>query len=141
MLAEALYRCGRNFSRRSGYTRGVSTACPPNLLERGREVLAAERGQAPGRELRVGVEAEVAAERVRVAEDALDRIAVVDAVGAGHGVQQVHRLGRDLRRVSKVALEAQFGGRIRLGAGSRDVHRLVAVAAQDLARRVDARAR
>ncbi len=34
-----------------------------------------------------------AAERVRIAEDALDRVAVVDAVGARHRVQDIHRFG------------------------------------------------
>jgi len=39
--------------------------------------LAAQRHQAPGRELRVGAETEVPREGVRVAENALDRVAVV----------------------------------------------------------------
>ena len=36
-------------------------------------------------------------QRVRVAENALDRVVVVDAVGARHDVQDVHGLGGDLR--------------------------------------------
>ena len=67
----------------------------------------------------------MAGERVRVAEHALHRIAVVDAVGARHGVQRVDRLGAQLHRVGDVSLVAQlllerglapgFGDRLRLG--------------------------
>ena len=56
----------------------------------------------------IGAEAEVPGERMRVAEDALDRVAVVDAVGARHGVQQVDRFGAQAHGVGKIALETQL---------------------------------
>ncbi|TMQ27179.1 MAG: hypothetical protein E6K82_02645 [Candidatus Rokuibacteriota bacterium] len=47
-------------------------------------------------------------EGVLVAENALDRVAIVDAVGAGQGVQLVHGLGAEAHRPRHVALEAQL---------------------------------
>src|SRR6266851_4943434 len=73
---------------------------------------AAERGETPGGGLRVEAEADVAGERVRVAEDALERVGLVDAVRAGHGVEDVHRLGAEVDRVGEIALHAQLRERI-----------------------------
>jgi hypothetical protein len=56
-------------------------------LHRRTHELPTHRHQAPRTALRVPAEADVRRERVLVAEEALDRIAVVDAVGAGERVQ------------------------------------------------------
>ncbi len=62
----------------------------PRGLKRGTLELPAQRHQPPGRELRIGAEAEVAKSGVRVPEYALQGIVVVDAVRPGHLVQRVH---------------------------------------------------
>src|SRR5712691_3272345 len=99
--------------------------------------LAAEREEAPAGGLRVEAEADVAGERMRVAEDALEGSGLVDAVRARHGVQRVYRLGAEVDRVGEIALEAE----LRLDVGDLlpvgDFLRLEAVVAQDKARRVD----
>src|SRR5438876_5699731 len=102
---------------------------------------AAERGEAPARGLRVEAEADMARKGVRVAEDALERTDLVEAVGARHGVQRIHGLGGEADRVGEIALEAE----LRLDVGDLpavgDLLRLEAVVAQDQARGVDLRAR
>src|SRR6266850_7674782 len=103
--------------------------------------LAAERGEPPAGGLRVEAEADVAGERMRVAENPLQRIGLVEAVGAGHRVQRVHRLGAQADRVGEVALEAQLGLRVGHELASRDALRLEAVLAENEARGVDLRSR
>src|SRR5262249_12585707 len=76
-----------------------STERPKKPLHRGRVEFPAHRDQGPRPALGVPAEADVRAERVLIAEEALDRIAVVDAVGARQGVQRVNRLGAELHRV------------------------------------------
>src|SRR6266702_5276217 len=70
--------------------------------------LAAERDEPPAGGLRVEAEADVAGERMRVAEDALERSGLVEAVRARHGVQRIHRLGGEADRVGEIALEAEL---------------------------------
>src|SRR6266853_1365826 len=110
-----------------------------SLSERRVVDFAAERGEAPARGLRVEAEADMAGERVRVAEDSRKRSGLVDAVRARHGVQHVHGLGGEADRVGEIALEAQLRLRIRDYPAVRDFLRLEAVVAQDQARRVDLR--
>ena len=50
-------------------------------------------------------ETEMARERMGVAEQALDRVAGVNAAGAGYGVQGVHRLAAQLHGEGDVALQ------------------------------------
>src|SRR6266511_2083487 len=101
---------------------------------------AAESGEAPGGALSVGAEADVAGERVRVAEDALERVGLVDAVRAGHGVQQIHRLGAEVDRIGEIALEAELPQRVGRDPPVRDLLPLDRVVAQDETRRIDLRA-
>src|SRR5262245_48356812 len=84
---------------------------PSNLMRishRGAAELATERHQRPRPTLRVPAEADVAGERVLVAEEPLDGVAVVDAVGAGQRVERVHGVRAELHRVGDVALEAEL---------------------------------
>src|SRR3989441_7000653 len=103
--------------------------------------LAAEREEAPAGGLRVEAEADVAGERMRVAEDALERCGLVEAVRAGHGVERIDGFRADSHRVGEVALEAE----LRLDVGDEvavcDSLRFEAILAQDEARGVDFRAR
>src|SRR6266853_778113 len=78
------------------------------LSERRVVDFAAERGEAPARGVRVEAEADMACKGVRVAEDPLQRVGLVDAVRAGHRVQRIHRLGGDADRVGEIALEAEL---------------------------------
>src|SRR3989441_681323 len=103
--------------------------------------LAAERDEAPAGSLRVEAEADVAGERMRVAEDALQGSGLVEAVRAGHGVQRIDGFRADSHGVGEVALEAE----LRLDVGDEvavcDSLRFEAILAQDKARGVDFRAR
>src|SRR5467141_2360122 len=78
---------------------------------------------------------------VRVAEDALERSGLVDAVRAGHGVERIDGFRAESHGVGEVALEAE----LRLDVGDLlpvgDFLRLEAVVAQDEARGVYFRAR
>ena len=114
---------------------------PCLALERRAREVAAERDQAPVRAVRVEREADMGAERVRVAEDALDRVGVVDAVRPGHRVQEVHRLGAELRRVGDVPLDPELLLDVHDAAGRRRRLSGDAVAAEEHLRRLDPRAR
>src|SRR3989442_11233970 len=96
--------------------------------------LAAERDQAPAGGLRVEAEADVAGERMRVAEDALEGSGLVDAVRAGHGVERIDGFGAESHGVGEIALEAE----LRLEVGDLlpvgDFLRLEAAVAPDKAR-------
>src|SRR5256885_5724174 len=100
---------------------------------------AAECGEPPARGLRVEAEADMARKGVCVAEDALQRIGLVDAVGAGHRVQRVYRLGGEAHRVGEIALEAELRGDVGDLPAAGDLLRLEAVVAQDQVRGVDLR--
>src|SRR5438046_6782742 len=102
---------------------------------------AAERGEAPRRRLRVEAEADMAGEGVCVAENALQRIGLVEAVGARHRVQRVHRLGGEADRIGEVALEAELRRDVGDLPAVGDFLRFEAVVAQDEARGVDLHAR
>src|SRR6266498_3792969 len=101
----------------------------------------AESGETPGGGLRVGAEADVAGERVRVAEDALERVGLVDAVRAGHGVERIDGFGAQSHGVGEIALEAELGLHVGDDATVCDLLCLEAVVAQDEVRRVDLGAR
>src|SRR5436190_3583832 len=102
---------------------------------------AAEGSEPPARGLRVEAEADMARKGVCVAEDALQRVGLVDAVGAGHRVQRVYRLGGEAHRVGEIALEAELRGDVGDLPAAGDLLRLEAVGAQDQARGVDLRPR
>src|SRR5712692_8414107 len=78
------------------------------LSESGACELAAEGDQPPGPALGIPAEADVGAQGVLVAEEALDRIAIVDAVGARQRVKVVYRLGAEPDREGHVPLEAEL---------------------------------
>ena len=64
----------------------------PVALHRRRLVIPTQHQQRPRRELNIRVEVNVRAGRVRIAEHALQRVRVVDAVRAGELMQAAHRL-------------------------------------------------
>src|SRR6266851_7491977 len=101
--------------------------------------LAAERDQAPAGSLRIEAEADMARKGVRVAEDALERSGLVDAVRARHGVERIDGFRAESHGVGEVALEAE----LRLDVGDevavRDSLRFEAILAEDEARGVDFR--
>src|SRR5207302_6457702 len=80
----------------------------PSDLHNRRAELSTHRDERPRRGLRVPAEADVGRERVLVTKEALDRITIVDAVGAGERMESVDRLGAKLHRIGDVALEAQL---------------------------------
>src|SRR6185436_1416735 len=82
------------------------TAPARRHLHRRADELPTHRDECPRAALGVPAEADVGGQRVLVAEEALDRIAIVDAVGAGQGVQRVDGFGALLDRPRGVALEA-----------------------------------
>src|SRR5215470_10344771 len=103
--------------------------------------LAAQCGEAPRRGLRVEAEADVAGERVRVAEDALERIALVDAVRARHRMELVDGLGAQVDREREVALPRELGQRAGDFIPRCDRLPFDAVVAQDESRGIYLRAR
>src|SRR2546422_6066052 len=103
--------------------------------------LAAEREEAPAGGLRVEAEADVAGERMRVAEDALERSGLVEAVRAGHGVERIDGFRAESHGVGEVALEAELGLDVGDEVAVCDSLRFEAILAEDEARSVDFRAR
>src|SRR2546426_7146441 len=103
--------------------------------------LAAEREEAPAGGLRVEAEADVAGERMRVAENALERSGLVEAVRAGHGVERIDGFRAESHGVGEVALEAELGLDVGDEVAVCDSLRFEAILAEDEARGVDFRAR
>src|SRR4029077_12719876 len=66
-----------------------------SLLQRRAVDPPPERDETPARSLRVEAEADMARKGVRVAEDALERIGLVDAVRSGHCVQRIDGFGAE----------------------------------------------
>ena len=74
------------------------------------------------------------AECVGIAEYAFQRVAIVDAGGAGHRVQRIDRFGGELRGISGVTFEFQFRFNIGDGIAPYDLHDLEGIVTQNEAR-------